>query len=90
VRPLLIDFTTILGLNIDIDSEQFLKLYWFGYGPMGANVMIKCFATSLIFDGFRFALFKNRQRRHLPSSLQLQLEIVTLIKWICRNNKKIS
>jgi hypothetical protein len=88
VRPLLINFTNILGLNIDIDSEQFLKLYWFGYSTASANVIIKCFASSLIFDGFRFALFKNRQRRHLPSSLQLQLEIVTLLKWICRCNKK--
>jgi hypothetical protein len=89
VQSLLTDFIMILGINLDINSSQFAKLYWFGYTAGDVNITVRCFATSLIFDGFRYVLFKNRQRRHLPSSLQLQIEVATLFKWICRYNNKI-
>jgi hypothetical protein len=85
----LTDILSLTNVRLPINSREFLLLYWYGIdGSQRINNATQS-AYTMFFDTFRYIFFKNRQRRHSPTSLEFKTEFVCMLKWICKFNKKI-
>jgi hypothetical protein len=83
------DFLTVLDLHENVFSNTFGLMYWYGINDLQNHSQIRTFAYSLVFDGFRYVIFKNRLRKNVPSINDFRNEIVAFFCWICKFNKKI-
>jgi hypothetical protein len=88
VRNFLYLFLGFIGRNDDIDTDNFRKLYWFG-----KNASIKTIthqvAYNVIFDSFRYTIFRNRQRKVVGDIDNFVYNLVKHLYWICYTNKKL-
>jgi hypothetical protein len=89
VKFLLTDFLCYIGDDYLLDESSFLKLFWFGHKDGNKFLLINQVAYTVLFDSFRYIVFKNRVRGILPSRDNLKQELFNLLKWICQTNKKI-
>jgi hypothetical protein len=78
----------LTGIGTNFDTE-FLDLYWFGTNNTQGETSINIFANLLIFDSFRYLIFKHRLRRVLPTSRDFIIEFCFFIRMLCKTNKKI-
>jgi hypothetical protein len=87
VEKLLKKVCTFLGT--DFSTNNFNLLFWFGIPNSQLTKNDKHFCLIIIFDSFRYLIFKHRRRNHLPSDDDFLDELIFFIKNICRANKKI-
>jgi hypothetical protein len=82
-REFLAKFVTMLGLSLNLDSNDFHTLYWYGY-----NDDIKEHQTAFltVFDSFRYVLYRLRNRHILPVYDTVERELVFFISKLCRAN----
>jgi hypothetical protein len=78
----------LAGIDTNFDAE-FLNLYWFGTNGTQDETNINIFANLIIFDSFRFLIFKHRIRRALPTCRDFIIGFCFFIRMMCRTNKKI-
>jgi hypothetical protein len=74
------EVATLINLNTPIHSAEFQGLFWYGINGSTSEDKVKQLTYLLIFDCFRYVLFKNRQRRHLPTSFDFNVELLNIIK----------
>jgi hypothetical protein len=87
VEKLLKKLCTFLGM--ELYTNNFNLLFWYGIANSQPITNDKHFCLILIFDSFRYLIFKHRRRNHLPSEDDFLDELVFFIKNICRASKKI-
>jgi Reverse transcriptase (RNA-dependent DNA polymerase) len=67
-KKLLIKFLDNYGLNfLNADPESFRICYWFGNFSPTVMTAGKNFLLTLIFDVFRYIVYRHRLRRHIPN-----------------------
>jgi hypothetical protein len=83
------EIANLINLNTPINCAEFQEIFWYGINGSTSEDKVKQLTYLLIFDCFRYVFFKNRQRRHLPTSFDFTVELLNLIKWISRFNNRI-
>jgi Reverse transcriptase (RNA-dependent DNA polymerase) len=73
-------------IGIDISNENFPQLYWYGILIDDPN-KTSCLMSTIIFDIFRYLLFKHRQRRHIPNFDTFFGEYIFIMKVILKCSK---
>jgi hypothetical protein len=71
-------------------DEIFQLLYWYGYKYDTNFSQQHHLAYNLLFDAFRYVLFKNRLRKILPTTDQFLYEYLKFLHWMCKCSKKIT
>jgi hypothetical protein len=67
-KKLLLKFLDSFGLNfLNADPESFRICYWFGIFRPTVMTAGKNFLLTLIFDVFRYIVYRHRLRRHIPN-----------------------
>jgi exonuclease III len=89
VQEFLFSTLELIGINENLEGHEFHKCFWYGESPDGANIAVKNVSYCLIFDSFRYIVFKFRKKRVLPTVGYFLEELVNFIKWTCNFNKKI-
>jgi exonuclease III len=90
IRHLLTSFLRDIKYDFT-DNDDIKTLFWYGIqlNDEGDNVSkYKTLCYNVLFDSFRFVLFKFRQRNILPSYETLINHVRFIINNICRCNKK--
>jgi hypothetical protein len=88
VRKLLYSLLGIIGRDDDIDTDGFRKLYWYGKNT-SIITLTQQIAYNLIFDSFRYILFRNRQKKLVADVDNFIYNLVKHLYWICYTNKKL-
>jgi hypothetical protein len=77
--------------NVVCSRDEFFQLlYWYGYKHDTNFSLQHHLAYNLLFDAFRYVLFKNRLRKILPSTDQFLYEYLKFLHWMCKCSKKIT
>jgi exonuclease III len=80
----------ISKLNLDPETVggDFKQMYW--YGIHGPNVTkMNNFLTTLLFDVFRYILYKHKIRRHIPNRDVLYNELIFTMEIIFKCSRKL-
>jgi hypothetical protein len=75
---------------VTLQDEIFQPLYWYGYKDDINFSLQHHLAYNLLFDAFRYVLFKKRLRKILPSTEQFLREYLKFLHWMCKCSKKIT
>jgi ABC-type transport system involved in Fe-S cluster assembly fused permease/ATPase subunit len=86
---LLHEILDLAGIDNNLDEETLSKLYWYGYKDDQTWTQTQLMTMIILFDAFRYVIFKNRQRKILPTGLNFKIELCNFLYWIGRFNKKI-
>jgi hypothetical protein len=89
VNNLLIDLLQLLGIGTEPDRPEFKYLYWYGVKPNVQNINVNQIALNLVFDCFRYIIFNYRLRKSLPEDGAVLRELIHMICWIKKFNKKL-
>ena len=77
-------FSGLVSLRLepppDINSLNFKKLYWYGYNDTSNDLSG---TLCIVMDIFKYAIWKSKQRRHLPNILALSREISFILDVAC-------
>ena len=76
----LFQWTRVFEPPPDINSLDFKKLYWNGYNDFYNNLSG---TLCTVMDIFKYAVWKSKQRRHLPNILALSREISFILAVAC-------
>jgi hypothetical protein len=87
VSPLLDEL--LLLINIERDDDNLQQLYWYGCTDANSRNSFKTCAYILIFDIFKYIVFRHRRRKTVPSADTFFDEFFSQLKWTCKFNKKI-
>jgi hypothetical protein len=74
-----------IDLNLGIDSDDFLKLYWFGISENGGHSQI---TWLIFFDIFRHVLFKFKFKKNIPNNDSFLRDFCTSLSKLCVASKK--
>ena len=77
---LLFQWTRVFEPPPDINSLNFKKLYWYGYNDTSNDLSG---TLCIVMDIFKYAIWKSKQRRHLPNILALSREISFILDVAC-------
>jgi hypothetical protein len=89
VKTWLTNVFSLMDLDIIMDSVDFRNLYWYGLYKCETLTVLRHKIFLLIFDQFRYTVFKNRLRKRMPSSSLFMEELLYNITWITKCNKKV-
>jgi hypothetical protein len=70
----------------DMNTNMFYNMYW--YGCYDENPTWE-FTLNIVFDVFRFLVFKHKLRRKIPNSLQFINELKFILEITARRNQSI-
>jgi len=84
---LLTTIATDMGVNLDIRSEDFKKLYWYGERGGGGNKKTDT-AWLLFWEVFRFRIWYYRGIRRVPNVVRVKNEILFALNNIAGLSKK--
>ena len=70
----------------DVNSNMFYNLYWFGNYDENPNWEV---TNLVVFDLFRYLIFKFKMRRKIPNSAQFFGELKFLLEITARKNQSI-
>jgi hypothetical protein len=82
-RQLLTDWLTKVEFNVNIDTLEFERLFWYGSTENGFD-----FVKLTIFEVFRYAVFKSRLGKNIPNVTIIDSVIKTTLSKLCLANKK--
>jgi hypothetical protein len=88
VRNLLYEILDLAGIDTNLDDDTLSKLYWYRYKDDQTCTQTQLMTIIILFDAFRYVIFKNRQRKILPTSLNFKIELCNFLYWIGKFNKK--
>jgi hypothetical protein len=77
-----------MDFNLGTDMEEFKSLYWYGIFNTENLTIYRLKIFILIFDLFRYLVFKNRCRKRIPTNDNFINEFSFELKWILKCNKK--
>jgi exonuclease III len=77
-------------MNVNMANEDFNlnQLYWFGISSELENTKQTIVVLSVVFDVFRFILFRHRLRSNIPNFNNFFREITFTLSTIIRSNKR--
>jgi hypothetical protein len=78
----------ITDFNLGIETEEFKNLYWYGIFSTENLTISRLKSFILIFDLFRYLVFKNRCRKRIPTNENFVNEFHFELKWILNCSKK--
>jgi hypothetical protein len=76
------------GHNGFIETEEFKNLYWYSIFSTENLTISRLKSFNLIFDLFRYLVFKNRCRKRIPTNENFVNEYYFELKWILNCSKK--
>jgi hypothetical protein len=79
----LTDWLTKVEFNVNIDTMEFERLFWYGSTENGFD-----FVKLTIFEAFRYAVFKSRLGKNIPNVTIIDSVIKTTLSKLCLANKK--
>jgi hypothetical protein len=90
VSTLLIKINTLLGVELDLDSNDFGILYWYGIKNGQILTNLNATAYTLVYDCFRYLIFNYRLRKIIPADDNFISEFIDTLTWVKKFNKKIN
>jgi hypothetical protein len=89
-KNLLLHLCTFINLEIEYNSQEFRRLYWYGTSADALGTEKNNMSVFLVFfDAFRYILYRNRLRRMLPSNNESLFELSFFLQCILMSNKKL-
>jgi hypothetical protein len=79
---------TLLRFDVVLPGVQFYNLYWYGLYKVEQLTKCRHFIFLLIFDAFRYTLFKFRRRKKFPRNNDFFDEMRFFLNCILTTNKK--
>jgi hypothetical protein len=89
IMNLLMETNFLAGIECVIESQEFATLFWYGYKNVEKFLAQNHLSYLLLYDSYRYIIFKNRLRKILPSNEAYRKELINHISWLCRCNKNI-
>jgi hypothetical protein len=87
---LLINLLAQIGMGgTDMASTDFRLLNWHGKIGNSPTTSLKKICMTLVFESFRYILFKNRQRKRVLTTRVFLDELTFFVKFICRFNRNL-
>jgi Reverse transcriptase (RNA-dependent DNA polymerase) len=90
VKRLIIDFFNFLGVDIDIDTEGGKNLYWYGLIDNDTLTVRRHLSNVLVFDLFRYIVYKYRLKRRIPNIAIVVNEITFIVQCVCNVSRNIN
>jgi hypothetical protein len=82
-----------LGIRLDVFSAEFKLLFWFGIPPLNNSFkddINNLLGFQMVYDIFRYILFKNRKRCRIPTVDDFLLEYRFFFGNLYNANKKVA
>jgi hypothetical protein len=89
VQGWLHNLLNLISLDNDLNNENFRQLYWFGIQHVETLTVAKQKIFLLIFDLFRYLVFKNKVKKRIPSNNTFASEYLFALRWFLYSNKKL-
>jgi hypothetical protein len=90
VQELLATFLMHCNFDINILDAGFPNLYWYGIYKAESLTKTRHRTFALIFDVFRYTVFRSRIKKRNPDPEVIVQEIIYFISNVCRYNNKIA
>lgn len=89
VQDLISHILGLTGFGIPVSNPEFENLYWYGIFKSESLNKSRHLVFLLVFDCFRYVLFKNRLRKRRLTREDMLNEYLFLLKCIFQANKKL-